>query len=222
MSTTDTPSAIPTPAPVAPAPRSRLRRFVVGSALVLSGVIIGVGSSAISQGYGPYGGWSQGGPGYHHWSGPQGMPGMMGGEFGPGWGRGPGSGHGFGHGPRFGGPMMFGPGRVERMVERLGWAADASTEQKQKITGIVQRAADDVLALRDKHLAARKQLADILAAPTIDRGKLEALRTEQLKLADEASKRIATALADAGEVLTPAQRADLAKRFERFAAWRRG
>ena len=217
MSTTDTPSVSPNPATAAPAPRSRLRRFVVGSALVLSGVIIGVGSSAISQGYGPHGGWSEGGPGWHM-SGPQGWQGMQGGP-GPGWGH---HGPGFGHGPRFGGPMMFGPGRVERMVDRLGWAADASTEQKQKITGIVQRAADDVLALRDKHLAARKQLADILAAPTIDRGKLEALRTEQLKLVDEASKRIAIALADAGEVLTPAQRADLAKRFERFAAWRRG
>ena len=107
------------------------------------------------------------------------------------------------------------------MVDRLGWAVDASSEQKQKIAAVVQRAADDLRPLREKHLEGRRAMRDVLAAATIDRGKLEALRTEQMKLADEASRRIAAAVTEAAEILTPEQRADLARRLERFGG-RRG
>jgi Spy/CpxP family protein refolding chaperone len=101
------------------------------------------------------------------------------------------------------------PGRIERGVDRLGWAVDASSEQKQKINAITQKAADDIFELRAKHLEARKQV-ETLAAPTIDRAKLEALRADQMKLAETATKRVTDAVADVAEVLTPAQRADLA------------
>jgi hypothetical protein len=40
-----------------------------------------------------------------------------------------------------------------------------------------------------------------------------------MKLADAATKRITDAVADIGEVLTPAQRADLAQRVERWQRW---
>ena len=46
------------------------------------------------------------------------------------------------------GDRMFFPGRIERGVERLGWAVDASSEQKQKINAIAQKAADDIFELR--------------------------------------------------------------------------
>src|SRR5258708_7817242 len=78
------------------------------------------------------------------------------------------------------GDRMFFPGPIERGVERLGWATDASTEQKQKINTIAQKAADDIFALRAKHLEARKQVVETLAAPTVDRAKLEALRADQM------------------------------------------
>lgn len=184
-------------------------RLLLASALVLGGVGLGVAGSAFSQGYGPHGGamrdeQSEFGP---HRGGPH-HGGPRHGDMGMG-------GHYRGEGP------MFGPGSVERMVNRIGFATDASTEQKQKMNTIAQRAAEEVLALREKHLAGRKQMRDILAAPTIDRGKLETLRAEQMKLADDASKRITAAVADVAEVLTPMQRADLAKRMERrFGAGR--
>jgi Spy/CpxP family protein refolding chaperone len=79
-----------------------------------------------------------------------------------------------------------------------------------------------IFELRAKHLEARKQVITLLAAPTIDRPKLEALRTDQMKLADAATKRVSDAVADVAEVLTPAQRADLANRVERWQRWRRG
>ena len=81
---------------------------------------------------------------------------------------------------------------------------------------------NDLPELRAKHLEARKQLVETLAAPTVDRAKLEALRVDQMKLAETATKRVADAVADVAEVLTPAQRADLARRFERWQRWRRG
>jgi len=213
MSTTET----PVPAQPGPAKRSGWRRFFVGSALVLSGIIIGVGTSALSQGY--HRGWSDDGSGrYERYDGSRGFfrdrdgPGRWFGrdrdDDGPrGW-----------RGNRFGGfgGSFLTPGRIERMVARLGWAVDASSEQKQKLTAIIQRAGDDLRPLRERRMELRRQASEILTAPTIDRGKLEALRTDVVKLADQASQRIAAALAEAAEVLTPEQRADLARRLERF------
>ena len=66
------------------------------------------------------------------------------------------------------------------------------------------------------------RVREVLAAPTIDRSKLEALRSDHLKLADDASRRITAAVAEAAEVLTPAQRADLARRLEQRFGARRG
>jgi hypothetical protein len=101
------------------------------------------------------------------------------------------------------------PGRIERGVDRLGWAVDASSEQKQKINAITQKAADDIFELRQASRGAQAA-GRALAAPTIDRAKLEALRADQMKLAETATKRVTDAVADVAEVLTPAQRADLA------------
>jgi periplasmic protein CpxP/Spy len=132
--------------------------------------------------------------------------------------------HGWGPRHDMGGPggRMFFPGPIERGVERLGWATDASTEQKTKINAIAQKAADDIFALRAKHLEARKQVIDTLAAPTVDRAKLEAMRADQMKLAETATKRVTDAVADIADVLTPAQRADLGQRVERWQRWFRG
>jgi protein CpxP len=221
MNTTETST------PAAPKPR-RWRTFFAGSALVLAGLIIGIGTTAMSQGY--HRGWSDDGrserfdgprgwfrdhdgPRWHRFGsdGPRGWFGRDRDHDGPsGW-----------HGRGFGGPFLT-PGRIERMVDRLGRAVDASSEQKQKIRDVVQRAADDLRPLREKHLEGRRQMREVLAAPTIDRGKLEALRADHMKLADQASQRITTALAEAADILTPEQRADLARRLEQRFGGRRG
>lgn len=117
---------------------------------------------------------------------------------------------------------MFFPGPIERGVERLGWITDASSEQKQKINTIAQKAADDIFPLRQKHIEARKQVLDTLAASSVDRAKLEALRADQMKLAETATRRVTDAVADIADVLTPAQRADLGQRIERWRRWFRG
>ncbi len=114
----------------------------------------------------------------------------------------------------FGGGMLF-PGAIERRVNRVLGAVDASSEQRQKVRAIIEAAGNDLYPVRQQRIDNRKQIAAALAAPSIDRGKIEQLRQERLKLDDSASKRLTDAITDAAEVLTPAQRAELAKRMER-------
>ena len=112
----------------------------------------------------------------------------------------------------FGG-MLF-PGAIERRVNRVLGLVDASTEQRQKVRQILEAAGNDLYPIRQQRMENRKQIGAALAAATIDRARIEQLRQEQLKLNDTASKRMTDAITDAAEVLTPAQRAELAKRME--------
>ncbi|MGE0749891.1 MAG: Spy/CpxP family protein refolding chaperone [Variibacter sp.] len=172
-----------------------VRRVIFASVLLLVGGLIGAVITKSSYGFAP-------GPGWHH--GPHAW--MQGGPGGP---------------PAFASRIFF-PGRIERGVDNVMSIVDGSSEQRKKVSAIVEKAADDLYALRAQHLEGRKQLREALAAPTIDHARVETLRTEQLKLADTASKRLTDALVAAAEVLTPAQRAELAQRVERYERWFRG
>jgi Spy/CpxP family protein refolding chaperone len=138
--------------------------------------------------------------------------------------------HGGGYGGWHRGGFAAGPldpaavdEHLERMLKHLYVEIDATDEQKQRLAPIVKQAAKDLLPLREKMQAARKQAIELLTRDTIDRGAIEALRAEQLQLAEQASRRIAQSLADAAEVLTPAQRKELAARVEKHRrGWRHG
>lgn len=112
-----------------------------------------------------------------------------------------------------GGPLE--PEHMERMLKHLYAEIDATEEQKQKLTPIVQDAARDLAPLREKAQQARRRGLELLSAPSVDRGALEALRAEQIQSADAASRRLTKALADVAEVLTPEQRKTVATRFAR-------
>jgi len=60
--------------------------------------------------------------------------------------------------------------------------------------------------LHDQRVENRKAMQDALQAPKIDPAKIEAIRAEQMKVADASSKRFTKALTDAGNVLTVQQR----------------
>jgi Spy/CpxP family protein refolding chaperone len=130
----------------------------------------------------------------------------------------------FGHGRRHGplDPAELDE-RLERMLKHLYVEIDATEEQKQKLEPIVKEAAKDLLPVRENLHAGRRQAIELLTQDSIDAVAIEALRAKQLRLADDASRRLTRAVADAAEVLTPAQRKGLAAHFiRRHGRWGHG
>ncbi len=164
-------------------PARRRGRAIAGILVVaLAGGLIGAfASQSFSQGFGP--------------------------GFGPTWHmtvRGP-------WGGPFGGPLtpQQMADRADRMVRHLAIELDASADQQAKLEAIVKSAVGDFAPMRDKMLAARAQMHDLLTQTTIDRAAIEKLRADQIATLDSLSKRIAQAVGDAAEVLTPDQRRKL-------------
>jgi periplasmic protein CpxP/Spy len=116
--------------------------------------------------------------------------------------------------------------RIDRMTKHMAIELDATAEQQAKLATIAKAAVADLRPLQEKARAARAQAVTLLTAPTIDRSAIERLRAENIGLAETASKRIAQALEDAADVLSPEQRRKLAEwaAFSRpwWARWHRG
>ena len=181
--------------------RKAILAVAIGSAAVAAWAAPGFGPDLFGMGDG------EGRPGHHH-------------RHYHGHGdRGHHGGHRHGAGP-------MSPERAEapidRMAERLVGSVDGTAEQKQKVSEIAKAAAKDLRELRKQARDLRRQGMDLLKAPAIDRAAIEALRTQQMTVADAISKRVATAFADTAEVLTPEQRAKLAERMQSRRGARRG
>lgn len=73
--------------------------------------------------------------------------------------------------------------------------------------------------MRENLHAARREALELLAQERVDPAALEALRAKHLQLADQASRRLTRAIAEAADVLTPAQRKELAAHFARRRRW---
>jgi len=120
---------------------------------------------------------------------------------------------------RGGGFMSMDPAqmeqRLDRMLKHLYIEIDATQEQQARLEPIVKQAVGDLMPLRQSMREARKRAVELLAGESVDRTAIEALRAEQMQLADRASKRITQALADAAEVLTPEQKKAIAERVQR-------
>jgi Spy/CpxP family protein refolding chaperone len=134
------------------------------------------------------------------------------GQYGPHWGW---------HGPGF----MRGPltpaqieDRVDRGIRHAAIELDATSEQQEKLRAIAKGAVKDLLPMREKMHTARARAAELLTQPKVDRAAIEAFRAEQMAAAEAASKRLAQAVGDAAEVLTPEQR----QKAHEFIQWRRG
>ena len=112
--------------------------------------------------------------------------------------------------------------RIEKRVDKALSSTDATADQKKKITEILQTAFKDMKPLHDKRVENRKAMVAAMEAPTIDPAKIEALRVEQMKVADDSSKRFTKALTDAGNVLSASQRQAFFKNWSEHRGWRRG
>ncbi|HUG76594.1 MAG TPA: periplasmic heavy metal sensor [Burkholderiales bacterium] len=114
--------------------------------------------------------------------------------------------------------------RIERFVKHLGVEVDATPEQQARLAEIAKAAAKDLAPLRGQAMETRKQALELLGSESVDRAAIERLRVEKLQHADTVSRRLADALADAAEVLTPEQRKTLAERAARHGRrrWHHG
>ena len=115
-----------------------------------------------------------------------------------------------------------GPLDIERMLKHFYVEIDATEAQKTRLEPIVKQAATDLAPMRDRLHAGRAEALELLARERVDPDAIEALRAQQLQLADEASRRPTRAITEAAEVLTPAQRKDLAAHIaRRHGRWQR-
>ena len=189
--------------------RRRGKVLAILAIVLTAGVIGAVVTTSFGQGFGP--GYGHG-SGYGRGMGPGGGQGFGGDSPGFGPGSRQGGGPGFWRGGP-GGPGGFDPAFAEAhadsMIRHLAVELGANAEQQEKLGTIVKATLKDVLPVRDKMLAARKQARELLTTEKVDRAALEKLRADQIATHDAASKRLVQALADAAEVLTPEQRKKL-------------
>lgn len=112
--------------------------------------------------------------------------------------------------------------RADKMVRHLSIEVDANAEQQDRLRAIVRSTVRELLPLREKAMNSRMRGRDLLTQTTIDRAAIEQLRSEQMALADQASRRVAQAIGDAASVLTPEQRRKVAERMDALRAFKRG
>ena len=127
----------------------------------------------------------------------------------------------FGLGPFRGGACShLDSAQVEKKIDRIaGWIVedlDGTPGQEAKLAAIAKAAAKDLAPLHDELVAGRKEVVAILTAEKVDRAALEAHRLRHVQLMEDASERLVAAVADAADVLTPAQRAKAAAKLESF------
>jgi len=113
-----------------------------------------------------------------------------------------------GAGPDMGG-MPFGGRHLQRLLDD----AKVSDTQRLQIKQIVDKAQTDLKALHDEGRGLHEQGLKLWAAPKLDAAAAEKLRQQMAAHHDKVSKRMMQAMLDVGNVLTPEQRATVAKQM---------
>ena len=103
--------------------------------------------------------------------------------------------------------------RIEKRVDRALKGTDVTDAQKKKVTEIIKTGFADLRPMRAKAKDGFNAMKEAMQAPTIDKAKIELIRAEQMKVADESSKRLTKALTDAGDVLNQGQRQAFFKKW---------
>ena len=113
-----------------------------------------------------------------------------------------------------------GPERAMRRVQRVSaWAlgsVDATDDQRERIDAILAATVNDLMPLRDEHLAHHGDLIAELARPQVDPAGLERVRAAEIALVDKATDRLLDATVAIADVLDAEQRRQLVERFAEF------
>jgi len=112
-----------------------------------------------------------------------------------------------GNGFARGGDRMH--GFIEYRIEKALEDVDATDEQTAKVKAIFTQVRTELSPMAGGFRDTRDAFTALLESPTIDRAEIEKLRAERLGALDEASRRVASAIADVAEILTPEQRKQL-------------
>lgn len=107
---------------------------------------------------------------------------------------------------------------VNGMLQFLYDGVGASESQKTQLATLSQGVTADLQAMHASMAQTHEQAFGVLTQDTIDRTKLESIRAEQMRVADEVSKRLTKYVADVAETLTPVQRKALAEHFAHHAS----
>ena len=100
--------------------------------------------------------------------------------------------------------------RIDGMLDEV----EASDAQRDQVQDIAKAAMADLGEFRALKREGRQDLIAALSKETVDRAELETLRQRKLETVDNMSQRMLTALADAADVLTPAQRKELVENWK--------
>lgn len=109
--------------------------------------------------------------------------------------------------------MKHGGHFAGRGLSRALDAVDATAEQEDRIWAIIDGARGELRPMMREFRDTRDSVVKLMSAETIDRAAAETLRAERIAAIDTASKKMTAAMLDAAEVLTPEQRAELARHF---------
>jgi protein CpxP len=99
---------------------------------------------------------------------------------------------------------------VEFRVHRALKLVSATQAQEDQILAIVDGLFAEHQQMTGQRELLHQRAAAALTGATVDRAALETVRVEAMQRADQASKDLVKALGDIAEVLTPAQRQQLA------------
>jgi periplasmic protein CpxP/Spy len=109
------------------------------------------------------------------------------------------------------------PKHLERRLEHIWRATNATPEQRVQIQKIAQQAAAETQPQLDAVRQERRKRMELLTAAVVDGNAIEALRQQHMVAADALSRRHTQAWVDISLVLSQAQRIALAEHIKKHA-----
>ena len=107
---------------------------------------------------------------------------------------------------------------VDAMLQHIYAEIDVTDAQKAQIDPLVKQAVAECAPLHERFRAAHVDLLALFGADRVDRDAIERVRSENMRLADEATQRVARLVGDVADVLTVEQRKTLVARITQMHA----
>ena len=102
---------------------------------------------------------------------------------------------------------------VDAMLQHIYTEIDVTDAQKAQIDPLVKQAVAECAPLHERFRAAHVDMLALFGADRVDRDAIERVRSDNMRLADEATQRIARLVGDVADVLTVEQRKTLVARI---------